>query len=78
MSNKALKYICLTISFCWFTYSISNIWKVIFSTESKVEECSENKKLEQEPINLQDLLMPKEIFPKLPLPQAQENNYAGQ
>lgn len=79
MSNKALKYICLTIVFCCAILSTESIFKLILTKElQELNKTLEIPTIEEEPINLEDLLMPKEIFPRIPLPNMDKDSYAEQ
>lgn len=73
MSDNCVKYICITIMVCFVLLCLTVdalAYKYFKQPEKPAEE-----KLEQKPINLEELLLPK--FP-LPLPQKTENStYAG-
>ena len=77
MSNTCVKYFCLTIVFCCLIVNGSEIMKLFLTKELKeLDKMLELPIIEEEPINLEDLLMPKEIFPRVPLPNMDKDSYA--
>ncbi len=77
MSNTCVKYLCLTLVSCCLILSSAEVFKLFLTKELReLDKILEMPKIEEEPINLEDLLMPKEIFPRVPLPNMDQNSYA--
>lgn len=77
MSDKTVYYICVTFLFCFYFLcnTVQYTVEKIYTLPPKQE-----KTLEQVPLNLEDLLVPKSIFPdtkKLEMPNSKNSTYAG-
>lgn len=78
MSNKSVCAICITIIVCCFL--ICDLFKSAINRKSNSYQPKTDNQIQQKPINLEELLTPKSIFPdtkKLEMPNSKNSTYAG-